>query len=83
MLAWMSIRPQERWNIRSENGPCTRVTWLWYSSIGLMRPAAVLVVLGIGSEDARQQHPRAREPAWMLRLLDSRNLIFLAIVRCH
>ena len=30
----MSIRPQERWNRRSENGPCTRVTWLWYNSIG-------------------------------------------------
>jgi hypothetical protein len=29
MFAWISIRPQERWNIRSENGPCTRETWLW------------------------------------------------------
>ena len=28
--------PHERWNMRSENGPCSRVTWLWYSSIGLM-----------------------------------------------
>ncbi len=36
MFAWISIRPQERWNIRSENGPCARVTWLWYSSIGLI-----------------------------------------------
>ena len=36
MFAWISIRPQQRWNIRSENGPCTRVTWLWYSSIGLI-----------------------------------------------
>ena len=35
-FAWMSIRPHERWNMRSENGPCTRVTWLWYSSIGLI-----------------------------------------------
>ena len=29
MLAWIIIRPQERWNMRSENGPCTRVTWFW------------------------------------------------------
>ena len=29
MLAWMSISPQERWNMRSEKGPCTRVTWFW------------------------------------------------------
>ena len=36
MFAWISISPHERWNIRSENGPCTRVTWLWYSSIGLI-----------------------------------------------
>ena len=28
--------PQDRWNIRSEKAPCARVTWLWYSSIGLM-----------------------------------------------
>jgi hypothetical protein len=36
MFCWMSMMPHERWNIRSENGPCSRVTWLWYSSIGLM-----------------------------------------------
>ena len=36
MFAWISIRPQLRWNIRSENGPCIRVTWLWYSSIGFI-----------------------------------------------
>jgi len=36
MLAWISIKPQERWNMRSENTSCTRVTWLWYSSIGLI-----------------------------------------------
>ncbi len=29
MLAWIIIRPQLRWNIRSENAPCVRVTWLW------------------------------------------------------
>ena len=28
ILAWISISPQERWNMRSEKGPCTRVTWL-------------------------------------------------------
>jgi len=26
----------ERWNMRREKGPCTRVTWLWYSSMGLI-----------------------------------------------
>ena len=36
MLAWISMMPQLRWNIRSENGPCVRVTWLWYSSIGFI-----------------------------------------------
>src|SRR3954468_10422175 len=30
------MMPHERWCIRSENGPCARVTWLWYSSIGVM-----------------------------------------------
>src|SRR3954464_8128583 len=30
------MMPHERWCMRSENGPCARVTWLWYSSIGLM-----------------------------------------------
>jgi hypothetical protein len=35
-FAWISISPHERWNIRSEKPPCTRVTWLWYSSIGLI-----------------------------------------------
>ena len=29
MFAWIIIRPQLRWNIRSENAPCVRVTWLW------------------------------------------------------
>lgn len=33
-LTWISISPQERWNIRKENGPWTRVTWLCHSSIG-------------------------------------------------
>ena len=37
MLAWMSISPQLRWNIRMENAPCMRVTWLCQSSMGLMR----------------------------------------------
>ena len=36
MLAWMSMIPQLRWNIRSENAPCVRVTWLWYNSIGFI-----------------------------------------------
>ena len=36
MFSWIIRMPQERWNMRSENGPCSRVTWLWYSSIGLM-----------------------------------------------
>ena len=35
-LAWIIIRPHERWNMRSEKPPCPRVTWLWYSSIGLI-----------------------------------------------
>ena len=60
MLAWMSMMPQLRWNIRSENGPCVRVTWLWYSSIGFITPAAVLVVLGVGAEDAGQEDLRPR-----------------------
>ena len=29
MLCWMKMMPQDRWNMRSENGPCSRVTWLW------------------------------------------------------
>jgi hypothetical protein len=36
MFSWIIMIPQERWNIRSENAPCARVTWLWYSSMGLM-----------------------------------------------
>ena len=28
MFAWIIVMPHERWNMRSENGPCTRVTWL-------------------------------------------------------
>jgi hypothetical protein len=36
MFAWIIMMPHERWNIRSENGPWARVTWLWWSSIGLM-----------------------------------------------
>ena len=36
MLCWMKMMPHDRWNMRSENGPCSRVTWLWYSSIGLI-----------------------------------------------
>ena len=36
MFCWIIRMPQERWNMRRENGPCSRVTWLWYSSIGLM-----------------------------------------------
>ena len=29
MFAWIIIRPQLRWNIRSEKAPWVRVTWLW------------------------------------------------------
>ena len=35
-LTCINIKPQERLNVRSEKPCCTRVTWLWYSSIGLM-----------------------------------------------
>ena len=55
MFSWIIMMPQERWNMRSENGPCARVTWLWYSSIGLMDAAAELVVLGIGPEDRGEE----------------------------
>src|SRR3972149_6592408 len=36
MFSRRNIRLHVRWNIRSENGPCSRVTWLWYSSTGLI-----------------------------------------------
>ena len=36
MFFWIIRMPHERWNMRSENGPCSRVTWLWYNSIGLI-----------------------------------------------
>ena len=36
MFFWIIRMPHDRWNMRSENGPCSRVTWLWYSSIGLI-----------------------------------------------
>src|SRR5262245_19523856 len=36
MFSRRNIRLHVRWNIRSEKGPCSRVTWLWYSSAGLM-----------------------------------------------
>ena len=29
MFFWIIISPQERWNMRSEKLPCSRVTWLW------------------------------------------------------
>ena len=29
MFSWIIMMPQERWNMRSENAPCSRVTWLW------------------------------------------------------
>ncbi len=29
MFCWIMRMPQERWNMRRENGPCSRVTWLW------------------------------------------------------
>ena len=28
MFAWIIMMPHERWNMRSENAPCARVTWL-------------------------------------------------------
>jgi len=28
MFSWISISPHDRWCMRSENGPCPRVTWL-------------------------------------------------------
>ena len=28
MFSWIIMMPQERWNMRSENEPCARVTWL-------------------------------------------------------
>src|ERR1019366_10091678 len=36
MFFWIIRMPHDRWNMRSENGPCSRVTWLWYNSIGLI-----------------------------------------------
>jgi hypothetical protein len=36
MFFWIIMMPHERWNIRSEKAPCARVTWLGYSSIGLI-----------------------------------------------
>ncbi len=35
-FTWSSISPQERKKARNEKPCCTRVTWLWQSSIGLM-----------------------------------------------
>ena len=60
MFSWIIMMPQERWNMRRENAPCARVTWLWYSSMGLMDAAAELVVLGVGAEDGgKAGHGRA------------------------
>ena len=56
MLAWISIRPQLRWNIRSENGPCVARDLVVVQLHRVHRAAAVLVVLGVGAEDAGQQH---------------------------
>ena len=28
MFSWIIMMPHERWNMRSEKAPCTRVTWL-------------------------------------------------------
>ena len=36
IFCWILRIPHDRWNMRRENGPCSRVTWLWYSSIGLI-----------------------------------------------
>ncbi len=29
IFCWIIMIPHERWNMRSENPPCARVTWLW------------------------------------------------------
>lgn len=41
--------------MRSENGPCVRVTWLWYSSIRLMTrdPNASSCANGLKTDDSR------------------------------
>src|SRR5262245_29740913 len=61
MFRWMNISPQLRWNMRSENGPCSRVTWLWYSSAGLLLrdPYSSSRANGLKTDDSRT---RARVP---------------------
>ena len=60
MFAWISIRPHERWNMRSENGALHPRHLVVVQLHRVDRAAAVLVVLGVGAEDAGQQHARAR-----------------------
>src|SRR5450759_3524440 len=63
MLRCISISPQARWNMRSEKGPCARVTWLWYSSAGLIARAGPLLAAHVpsilGADADAAQHQRA------------------------
>ena len=61
MFCWRNIRLHVRWNMRSENGPCSRVTWLWYSSTGLIArlPNSSSCAKGLKTEESRM---RARVP---------------------
>ena len=59
MFSWIIRMPHDRWNMRRENGPCSRVTWLWYSSIGLIFAAAEFIVLRVGTEHGAEQNARA------------------------
>ncbi len=67
MFAWIIISPQLRWNIRKRKRPLGAGYLVVIKFHRVQRPAAVLVVLGIGTEYAGQQHagPRAErdEPA--------------------
>ena len=58
-FAWMSIRPHERWNMRSENGALHPRDLVVVELHRVDGAAAVLVVAGVGAEDAREQHARA------------------------
>ena len=61
MLAWMSMRPQERWNMRSENGALLARDLVVVQLHRVDGAAAELVVLGVGAEDRGEQDtgPRA------------------------
>ena len=60
MFAWIIIRPQLRWNIRSENGALGPRHLVVVKLHRVHPPAAVLVVLAVGPEDAGQQHAGLR-----------------------